>query len=136
MSQRQEGRLIRWNEDKGYGFIAPDVGGPEVFVHVAEFSRDQRRPRLGDRVGFVVVSESANRKKAVELDNISAYQREVEATLPHAPRGLHKPRPRRLPWWLLIPAVVVVALLGWQHFQGRASSVSAPASPPVSEGER
>lgn len=115
MTQRQEGRLIRWHEDKGYGFIAPDVGGPEVFVHISEFPRDQRHPQLGDRLTFVVLSESASRKKAVELDNLSAYQREVQATLPHAPRGRLAPRKKPFPWWMLIPLVVALGFAGHRY---------------------
>jgi hypothetical protein len=29
-----EGRLVRWNQDQGYGCLRPDDGGKDVFVHV------------------------------------------------------------------------------------------------------
>lgn len=31
---------VKWfNETKGYGFIAPDAGGADVFVHISEVQR-------------------------------------------------------------------------------------------------
>jgi cold shock CspA family protein len=32
------GDVVSWKADKGYGFIKPDVEGPDVFLHVAELA--------------------------------------------------------------------------------------------------
>lgn len=31
---RIEGTVKHWNHEKGYGFIAPDAGGDDLFVHI------------------------------------------------------------------------------------------------------
>jgi len=45
------GRVKLWNEGKGYGFIVPDGGGPDVFVHRSVL-RDGQRLETGLDVTF------------------------------------------------------------------------------------
>lgn len=49
---RQNGRIVTWKDNQGYGFIAPDNGGPEFFVHVKSFLDGDIRPELDERVSF------------------------------------------------------------------------------------
>lgn len=53
---RIEGKLTKWNDDRGFGFITPAQGGPEVFVHVSAFPKDGRRPMIGERLTFEIES--------------------------------------------------------------------------------
>ncbi len=51
---RVEGVLSKWNDERGFGFIAPDRGGSEVFVHISAFPRNGQRPRSGERLSFEI----------------------------------------------------------------------------------
>ena len=46
------GKIDFWNDDKGYGFISPDNGGRNVFLHIKSFKRYSRRPETGEMVSY------------------------------------------------------------------------------------
>ncbi len=66
-SMRIEGTLAKWNDDRGFGFIAPTQGGREVFVHVSAFPRDGQRPKLGERLSFEIEIDRDGKKRAKSL---------------------------------------------------------------------
>ncbi len=63
-----DGAVKFFNSDRGFGFIAPDKGGPDVFLHVSSLSRSGLQPPMdGQRVRFSIRSG----KKGPEAANIS-----------------------------------------------------------------
>jgi len=55
MSQKVNG-IVKWfNQDKGFGFITPESGGKDVFVHFSAINGTGRRNlQDGQNVSFVV----------------------------------------------------------------------------------
>jgi len=49
------GRVIRFDESKGYGFIAPSDGGEDIFLHANELIDRGLRVTVGTQVEFRVV---------------------------------------------------------------------------------
>lgn len=64
---RIDGRLVKWNDDRGFGFIEPAHGGDEIFVHVSALPRDGRRPMNGEILLFDVQTDAQGRKRAVSV---------------------------------------------------------------------
>ncbi len=50
-----DGTVSWYDEDKGFGFITPDAGGPDVFVHVKALVEGLTWLTEGDRVAYEVV---------------------------------------------------------------------------------
>ena len=50
---------VKWfNTQKGYGFIQPDAGGPDVFVHITAVQRaGLRELREGDKISYELVTD-------------------------------------------------------------------------------
>lgn len=67
---RFEGTLKSWNDERGFGFIAPDQGSDEVFVHVKAFSRRNGRPAIGQRLTFEVEIGPQGKKRAKNVEAI------------------------------------------------------------------
>ena len=59
---------VKWfNETKGYGFIAPDNGGKDVFVHISAVERAGLRSLREDQaVSFEVTSDRKTGKQSAE----------------------------------------------------------------------
>lgn len=49
------GRIARFDEVRGYGFITPDEGGPDVFVHVNDLNDDKSLITTGTSVEYELI---------------------------------------------------------------------------------
>jgi CspA family cold shock protein len=63
---------VKWfNAQKGFGFIQPDNGGPDVFVHISAVeSSGMRNLNEGQKVNFEIVADKRSGKS--NAANLSA----------------------------------------------------------------
>lgn len=61
------GRVVRWNDAEGYGFLVPDAGGPDLFFHATALSAGGRRPVPQDVVEFQPGLDERGRPRAVAV---------------------------------------------------------------------
>jgi len=89
------GTVKFFNETKGYGFIAPDGGGNDAFVHISAVERaGMRSLRQDQRLSYELQEDNRGKTSAVNLkpmDEAAAPSSEaandVEAEQPEAPQS-------------------------------------------------
>lgn len=65
---RYQGKITNWKDDQGFGFIAPNGGGPQVFVHIKSFASRGDRPSGDDVVTYEL---SVNSRGQPRADNVA-----------------------------------------------------------------
>ena len=58
------GKIIKWVEDKGFGFIRIEGAQGDIFVHISAFGRIPRAPKVGEPVEIDAFAEENGKKKA------------------------------------------------------------------------
>lgn len=60
---------VKWfNPTKGYGFIAPETGGKDIFVHISAVQKAGLRTlNEGQIVGFEIEQQQNGRMAAINL---------------------------------------------------------------------
>jgi cold shock protein len=62
------GTIKKYFDGKGYGFVARDDGGDEVFFHISAFEdAGLAEPAIGDRIEFDLGPSKNGKTRAVNL---------------------------------------------------------------------
>lgn len=61
---RYQGRITTWKDDRGFGFITPNGGGEQVFLHISFFSNRKHRPEGNEIVTYELQVDGKGRAQA------------------------------------------------------------------------
>jgi cold shock CspA family protein len=126
--KRLNGTVKSWNDDRGFGFIAPSHGVAEVFVHISALPRDGTRPAVGESVMYELGRGKDGRPQAVNVT------RKAMAPVSRKPTTRHRADNHRQP---ILPRLIRLVLLislgvyGYSHYQNQVTvtTYSAEAQP-------
>jgi cold shock CspA family protein len=60
----RKGQLIKWDDDRGFGFIKSSDGSKQVFLHISAFKGASRRPKIGDTIFYELTTEADGKVRA------------------------------------------------------------------------
>ncbi|MFV7784966.1 excalibur calcium-binding domain-containing protein [Shewanella marisflavi] len=91
----ERGTLVRWNDDKGFGFIKPNTpNAQDVFIHISALKQMARKPVVGDEIIYQRQQQSDGKFKAIKasIEGVVVVSGVVSG-LANTPKP--KPAPRR-----------------------------------------
>ena len=96
---RGQGKLIKWQDDKGYGFIRPNDGNQEIFLHISSLKNASRRPKVGDTIIYELVTEKNGKSRAAQASiqgvnprTVSFQQKSIKSKPIKTIKAIIKPR--------------------------------------------
>jgi cold shock CspA family protein len=63
--KENKGLLKTWKDDRGFGFIKPEDGSDDVFIHISSLKNSTRRPYRGDTIFYQIEHSEDGKSKAV-----------------------------------------------------------------------
>ena len=101
---RVEGKIINWNDLRGFGFVSPLERGERVFVHVSAFPSGSRRPTDGEFVSYTLGTDERGRRCATSVTYVVSRPKRLEVQTRSRNADL-------IAGWMAVAFLTVVALL-------------------------
>ena len=112
---RDQGRLVEWFDDRGYGFIQPiDPKKDRVFLHIKDFAKVGPRPLVGCALEYELSIDSQGRYRAQQVRYLKLAQLQQKPNAKVSPQGA-KTQPRPKMQYLCVAYILLVAVLSLAH---------------------
>lgn len=103
--KRVKGKLIKWDNDKAFGFIVPNHGGSHIFIHKTAFANRTRTPFVNDVITF---SKTKDKQGRVCADNAT-----------FTGEKLKKKQAKKANMFSIYLAFVFISFIVFSYFTGR-----------------
>ncbi len=118
---RLQGRVIEWNDERGFGFIVQNGTSERTFLHVSAFRKSQCRPVVGSLVTYEIRRDDKGRLQAAaaELTGGKPSRQDSSGAFSTAIVGL--------------ALLLMLGYVGYDRFSNSGSTISASAHKIVSD---
>lgn len=136
---RRQGRIVEWNDTRGFGFIQLNGSQERAFAHITDFTQRADAPLIGDAVTYELTSDQGRPKAtAITFVGAAAVARQI-TPLRHR---VDAEGSWSAGWAVSVLVVLTVAAAAWHY--GLAGGqrldpthrVSAPAATPASPARK
>ncbi|MBE9159634.1 cold shock domain-containing protein [Nodosilinea sp. LEGE 06152] len=107
------GQLKTWKDDRGFGFIKPEGGGKDVFLHISALPRASRRPQIGDTILYEKVAEPDGKVRAARA-SIQGVVTVPQQTTKRSPNPDPRParrKPKQTGWLESLTGIVGLVIV-------------------------
>jgi cold shock protein len=109
-----KGVLKTWKEDRGFGFITPENGSRDVFIHISAIIEPSRRPVAGDVIHYRIARDRNGKLRAINAM--------IEGVSPdHKVVGSPESGRKWLTWLLAAGLILLIAGAFYVYLQSRLS---------------
>jgi len=136
----ERGTLVRWNDEKGFGFIKPEAGNDkDVFIHISALKHMARKPMVGDEIQYLTEQQADGKVKAAKA-SIEGVAVVASTSKRAAPTSHHRnshnsksqkrhSRQSKSSSVMLIPLLVILALgiFGFKRFEALTAQSNTQA---------
>ena len=91
MTPQKTGTLNTWNDARGFGFVRPDDGSDDVFLHIKALPPQCPRPEVGQRVRYQLVLSTDGKPRAAGAQVLPVQAAQPTAQAAGTPRASAKP---------------------------------------------
>ena len=113
----EKGTLVRWNAEKGFGFIKPETANSkDVFIHISILKQMARKPVVGDQINYFSEWQSDGKIKAIKA-NIEGVA--INAANPSNRQNRQRQQKPKSSSSLIIPLLILLGLgiFGFKRYQ-------------------
>ena len=71
---RHQGRVVKWYDDKGFGFVRATTDSKDVFLHISQINRLKKRPEINELVTYEIAKDEKGRFRAVNVAYLLAQE--------------------------------------------------------------
>lgn len=115
------GKLIKWKDDRGFGFILCEHNQQQIFVHISAFPSSSPRPKVGELLDFDIETTADGKTRAINISRADSLKTKTSSI------KLGKTPNKTTKKFSLIIALILVVLIAVSVSQ-KFTSAPSPSS--------